>query len=223
MRADFFCRSRVFRRQGSVQGEAPQGGGGAKAADGADALFVPPDEEENQNRPRRYLPFSGVSHSLIKQHTRNTFDRPFLPCTALSRLAPPARSRPLCAQGVRGCLGANLAKMNYTSTMAVLLSRFTFQLPDDVSCAARQRPAAPCRRRPSLTCPPGVRAVRAAADGHRPEAGALGVAPEHHHRAAAVEGQGVAHASHPAAHRLAARSTSRGSRQIFSSISSYFF
>jgi fatty acid synthase len=35
--------------------------------------------------------------------------------------------------GVRSCIGLSLAKMNYTATVALLLSHFTFRLADRVS------------------------------------------------------------------------------------------
>lgn len=34
--------------------------------------------------------------------------------------------------GMRGCIGQSLAKMNYTATTALLLSHFTFRLADTV-------------------------------------------------------------------------------------------
>ena len=38
---------------------------------------------------------------------------------------PPLRFIPFSA-GLRSCIGQNLAKMNYTATLAILLSHFTF-------------------------------------------------------------------------------------------------
>ena len=35
--------------------------------------------------------------------------------------------------GMRACIGLSLAKMNYTATVALLLSHFTFRLADRVS------------------------------------------------------------------------------------------
>ena len=32
--------------------------------------------------------------------------------------------------GMRGCIGQSLAKLNYTATLALLLSNFTFRLAD---------------------------------------------------------------------------------------------
>ncbi len=58
------------------------------------------------------------------------------PCPALQVDAsrPPKRFLPFLT-GLRSCIGQNLAKMNYTATLAVLLSRFSFQLPPEVSAA----------------------------------------------------------------------------------------
>lgn len=44
--------------------------------------------------------------------------------------------------GLRSCIGQNLAKMNYTATLAVLLSRYSFELPKEVSpqTLGRQEP-----------------------------------------------------------------------------------
>lgn len=38
--------------------------------------------------------------------------------------------------GVRSCVGQSLAKMNYTATLALLLSHFSFRLADRVSACA---------------------------------------------------------------------------------------
>ena len=35
-------------------------------------------------------------------------------------------------QGPRSCIGQNLATLNYTATLALLLARFTFELPKEV-------------------------------------------------------------------------------------------
>ena len=42
--------------------------------------------------------------------------------------------------GMRSCVGQSLAKMNYTATVALLLSHFSFHLADHVSpwCAKKQ-------------------------------------------------------------------------------------
>ncbi len=45
---------------------------------------------------------------------------------------PPRRFLPF-STGLRSCIGQNLAKMNYTATLAVLLSRFSFELREEVS------------------------------------------------------------------------------------------
>lgn len=36
-------------------------------------------------------------------------------------------------QGARSCIGQNLAILNFTTTLAVILSRFTIHLPVEVS------------------------------------------------------------------------------------------
>jgi hypothetical protein len=65
-----------------------------------------------------------------------------LPDAACVFLGVAARQHAPCAQaaarrfipfstGPRSCIGQNLAVMNYTATLAVLLSRFTFQVADD--------------------------------------------------------------------------------------------
>ena len=38
--------------------------------------------------------------------------------------------------GMRSCVGQSLAKMNYTATLALLLSHFSFRLADRVSACA---------------------------------------------------------------------------------------
>jgi hypothetical protein len=49
----------------------------------------------------------------------------------LDATRPPKRFLPFAA-GLRNCIGQNLAKMNAHATLAVLLSRFSFQLPAEV-------------------------------------------------------------------------------------------
>jgi cytochrome P450 len=44
----------------------------------------------------------------------------------------PRRFMPFSA-GPRGCVGRNLATMNYMTTLAVLLSRFRFELPEEIA------------------------------------------------------------------------------------------
>lgn len=57
----------------------------------------------------------------------------------LDATRPPKRFLPFAA-GLRNCIGQNLAKMNAHATLAVLLSRFSFQLPAEVRPAADQIP-----------------------------------------------------------------------------------
>lgn len=46
-------------------------------------------------------------------------------------------------EGNRQCIGMSLAKLNYTTAVAMLLSHFTFRLADDVSAHSLPVPHVP--------------------------------------------------------------------------------